>query len=59
MKKGDLVKVQNTTASGKIIEEGEVLLIKPMSPAGMDNGQLWEVHFLNDHQGETYYRWIK
>jgi len=56
---GDIVTIKNSTPSGKVVDEGKAKLLKPMTPAGLNSGQLWEVHFLKDPLGENYMRWLK
>jgi hypothetical protein len=59
MKAGDIVEIQGHTISGIPCVEGKAKLIKPMTPSGMANGQMWEVHFLGDEPESTFYRWIR
>jgi hypothetical protein len=57
-KKGEIITITGITIGGKKVEEGKAELIEPMTPSGMDNGQMWKVHFLKDDPDEFYFRWL-
>ncbi len=58
MKKGDRVKIFNSTMSGKRFVEGMATLIK-REAVYSDNEERWRVRFDNDAEDEICSRFIK